>query len=84
MEEALTQACIDLVCEAMRDRNTKAGYKRVLKAFDAIGLNEQGRGKVLYHLNYADNNGKPYQWLFAKKAVMRYGSHSYTTVKEKS
>ena len=68
MEEELTQAVLDLVHEAMREKNSKTGYKRTLKAFDAIGLNEKGRARVLYAMGYTDRDGQPWDWLSKSKA----------------
>ena len=60
------EAVEDIVREAMKNKNTKRGYGSVCKALLMLGLNGNEIGRILYLLSYADNTGKPYQWLFEK------------------
>ena len=56
-----------LVIEAGKERRTKGGYARVVKALWALGLDADGVNRILYYLEYADREGHPCGWLFQKR-----------------
>ena len=57
-----------LIYEAARERRTKSGYTKAVKALWALGLADNEVSSALYILGYANSNGVPYRWLFEKKS----------------
>ena len=69
MKKQLTkdEAALMLVYEATRERLTKAGYYRSVRAVNALDLTVDGASTVLNRLEYTDTKGMPHKWLTAKR-----------------
>ncbi len=61
-------AVIALIHEYLSDRKpTVTAYKRIARACDVLGLNEDERVRLLCYLHFYDYETKqPYPWLAAK------------------
>jgi hypothetical protein len=56
-------ALVRLVLEVHNNRPSRTAYQRVLRALKTLGLTPDEAGPVLYRLEYADRDGKPYPYL---------------------
>lgn len=66
-EQTLAEAVEFLVREAMRERITKTAYPKIVKALWCLGLRGDEVGRILYVMEYANSNGEPWPWIFAKR-----------------
>ena len=66
--QTVAEAIEILLYEAAKERNTKAGYCRVYRALNAIGLTGDEMSRIYYVLGYTNEKGQPYAWLQKKRS----------------
>lgn len=58
-----SEAINRLVSDGRNERSSATSYKRALRACAQIGLTDIETVEVLTHLDYLNDDGKPYAWL---------------------
>lgn len=66
MDSNKFQYVYDLMAEAMNERHTVTGYKRVLTMCKRLELSEEQTILTLRLFAYVNEDGKPYPWLEQK------------------
>lgn len=59
-------ALIEIIRDAMGQTATKRGYKRMLRACEALELSAETKTRVLTELAYCRRDGTLYDWLVKK------------------
>lgn len=60
-------ALVEIIRDAIGQTATKSGYKRVLRACDALELSPESRTRALHELAYCNKDGTLYDWLTKKR-----------------
>lgn len=55
-----SEAVIDLLRDARQERSTAASCRRVMRACKVLGMDDADTLRVLQHLEYARDDGKPW------------------------
>lgn len=57
-----------LIRDARADRTSRSSYNRVVRALNALGLNEEDRLAILFEMDYTDGKGEVYSRLLRPQA----------------
>jgi hypothetical protein len=61
-----TEAIIELMRDARTERSSRASYKRVCKALNALDDGSLDRIRILQYMEYCDGDGKLYPFYLPK------------------